>query len=137
VTADTFQEPADPVLDFLSARHAEASAVATAACHDDGRSAIWLLRDHPADTVMIRKGSGGSPVVYDEGSPSDEEAAHIALWCPKRALAVVEAGRALVAAYERSVRAVGVGLSQDLRRPLLAHAAIWNDHPDYAAAAAS
>jgi len=54
-----------------------------------------------------------------------------------RILRDIEAGRAILLAYERSGRAIGAGLSKDIRALLVARAAIWQDHPGYAAAVAS
>jgi len=45
----------------------------------------------------------------------------------------IAADRALLRAYEASVRSVGEGLSRSLRQLVLWRAAVWNDHPDYQA----
>jgi hypothetical protein len=119
MTDDAYQEPPDPVLDFLSARHAEDEAAAKAA-------GGFLDSGGPAELAADMRSFQWRGATLAEAA-----IAHIARNAPARALRRVEAGRALVAAYERSVRAVGVGLSQDLRRPLLAHAAIWSDFPGY------
>jgi hypothetical protein len=120
MTDDAYQEPPDPVLDFIAERHSEEEAAARESYYEGQR---WITEEEgvyrwPADEL-----------VHMADRKSD--ARFIARNDPARALRRVEAGRALVAAYERSVRAVGVGLSQDLRRPLLAHAAIWSDDPGY------
>lgn len=69
-----------------------------------------------------------------------EAAAKAARWSyshsvaePDRALREVEFGRAVVASYQRSVAMVGEYLSVPDRRLVEAQAAIWSDHPDYAA----
>lgn len=46
---------------------------------------------------------------------------------------MIDALRAVVEAYEKSVRMVGEGLSVSYRRLVQAVAAIWSDHPDYRA----
>jgi Family of unknown function (DUF6221) len=134
MTTDAFREPRDPLLVFIAARHAEDEAAATAATPGP-----WEFEgDDPTDDEVFTVHDGehgdlvGESVAFTRGGGRQvANGAHIARNDPARALRRVEAGRALVAAYERSVRAVGPGLSQDLRRPLLAHAAIWDDHPDH------
>jgi len=56
---------------------------------------------------------------------------------PHRVLREVAAKRALVAAYEASMRSVGPGLSVSLLRLVQAAAEVWIDHPDYAALTAA
>jgi Family of unknown function (DUF6221) len=51
-----------------------------------------------------------------------------------RALREVGFRRAVLAAYEASVRSLGEGLSAVERRMCLHLAAIWSDHPDYSPA---
>lgn len=43
----------------------------------------------------------------------------------------IAADRALLRAYEASVRSVGEGLSRTLRELVLWRAAVWADHADY------
>lgn len=52
---------------------------------------------------------------------------------PDRWLREVVAKRALLDAYEASVRRVGPGLSRDYLRLVAHQATAWNDHPDYLA----
>jgi len=125
---------------FLTARLEEDEAAARAACGNDWRpgGAAWILRGHPSETQMIRT-DAGLTVVYDEGSPSEDEAAHIARHDPARVLREVKAHHALVGAYsavalnfarvdetccEYSTRTALEGACTGL-------AAIWEDHPDY------
>ena len=82
----------DPVA-WLRAQVEARKAVALAS---DGQTGIWLLRDHPSESVMIRD-QGGLPVVYDEGSPSEAEAAHIAANDPRDVIARCEAELAIIA----------------------------------------
>lgn len=66
-----------------------------------------------------------------------EDAEHIVRYDPARALRQVAATRALLAAYEASVRSLGPGLSVSLLRLVQAAAEVWRDHPAYAALAAA
>ncbi|HYS35674.1 MAG TPA: DUF6221 family protein [Pseudonocardiaceae bacterium] len=42
----------------------------------------WWAADHPADSWAVASDDG--PVVYNEGAPTEPEAAHIARWDPAR-----------------------------------------------------
>jgi hypothetical protein len=88
--AATVPDP-DEAVAWLRRQIEADKATALDACDRDGRQGIWLLRDHPSDSVMVREGNGGSPVVYDEGAPSDAEAAHIARHDPRDKIADCEA----------------------------------------------
>lgn len=90
----------------------------------------------------------GDPVVYDEGAPSVEEAAHIARHDPARVLREVEAKRKILALH--TIRYVGTWpvcahcrpvdpeFTDDLTsepwpcRTLRLLAQVYSDHPDYA-----
>jgi hypothetical protein len=50
---------------------------------------------------------------------------------PARVLREVAAVRAVLDAYQRSVRGLGEGLSVAYRRLVQAAAAVYSDHPDY------
>ena len=54
----------------------------------------WWAASHPADSWIIASDEG--PVVYNEGAPTEAEAAHIARWDPARVLAECEAKRRIV-----------------------------------------
>lgn len=85
----------------LAARLDEDEAVAQAACGNSDDPAVraaggrWALRDHPSNSAMIRD-ENGDVVVYNEGSPTDEEAFHIARHDPARVLRFVDAARAII-----------------------------------------
>lgn len=55
----------------------------------------WLRAEHPGETVVIFD-SKGEPVVYDEGWPSEAQAAHIAEHDPARVLREIDAKREIV-----------------------------------------
>ena len=74
---------------------AQVEARKAAACASDGQAGAWLLREHPSDHVMVRN-EAGLPVVYDEGTPSDTEAAHITLNDPQDTIARCEAELAIL-----------------------------------------
>lgn len=82
----------DALAEFNRARLDEDEAAAKAA-----GSGTWLLRSHPSESVVIHELGGGS-VVYDEGSPSEGEAAHITRQDPARILRDVQAKRDLITA---------------------------------------
>ena len=125
--------------EFLAARLDEDEAAAKAAAHgNDGR---WVLQGHPSESAIIWD-SNGSAVVYDEGSPTEAEAAHIALHDPNRELREVEAGRTILAAYGavlRDCESVGdparrprlYGEHDGLHMAVTHLAAVYSDHPDY------
>lgn len=55
----------------------------------------WSVQQHPSETVAVYD-SHGSAVVYDEGAPTEEQAAHIARHDPARVLRAVEAKRKII-----------------------------------------
>jgi hypothetical protein len=55
----------------------------------------WRKQEHPSDTVAIYD-SKGEPVVYDEGSPSEEQQAHIVRNSPAAVLRRIAADRSLL-----------------------------------------
>jgi len=55
----------------------------------------WWAASHPADSWIIASDEG-PVVVYNEGAPTEAEAAHIARWDPVRVLAECEAKRRIV-----------------------------------------
>jgi hypothetical protein len=80
--------------EFLLARIAEDEAMATAAV--DGGGLNWTVQYGGCRI----EDDLGSVVVYDEGSPTEDEAAHIARWDPARVLAECEAKRRIVKLHE-------------------------------------
>ena len=81
----------DTLAEFNHARLAEDEATAQAA-----GGVTWVLRSHPSEHVIIRD-VGGSTVVWDEGEPSDEEAAHIVRHDPASTLRESATMRELIA----------------------------------------
>ena len=87
------------ITEFLLARIAEREEAARAASHAGPR---WKTPTVHGPIVAIDNDTewGGDPVVYDEGSPSEDQAAHIALNDPAHVLAECEAKRRIVARHE-------------------------------------
>ncbi len=61
----------------------------------DTSAGCWHTGSHSHDSSRVEDGTGNI-VVYDEGSPSEEEAAHIAGHDPASALAQVAADRKIL-----------------------------------------
>jgi hypothetical protein len=59
----------------------------------------WKPSSHPSGSSVVDD-AAGDPLIYNEGSPSLDEARHIARHDPARVLREVEAMRAILAAYE-------------------------------------
>lgn len=59
----------------------------------------WRREEHPSDTVAIYDSKGG-PVVYDEGSPTEAQQAHIVRHGPAAVLRRIAADRELLAECE-------------------------------------
>jgi hypothetical protein len=125
----------DPLADFSGmvkfcrARCGEDEVTAETA-GGDGPQGRWEQVDPESCPGRIDCDSG-YVVTYDEGSPDDGQAPHIARHDPARVLREVAAKRAVLDSYEASVRSVGPGLSRSQLRPVAAQAAIWSDHPGY------
>lgn len=91
--------------DFLAARYDETEEVARAATHPerdtaDQPGANWHAGANGYDGGSVEHdGKCYAPVVYDKGSPSDEQARHIALHDPASALLDLEAKRRLLALH--------------------------------------
>jgi hypothetical protein len=62
----------------------------------------WVLEGHGGSSALIRD-EYGNVVVYDEGSPADEEAAHIAANDPRDTIARCEAELAILDEHEPRV----------------------------------
>ena len=82
----------DDLIAFLNARLDEDAETATAAAGGDPN---WTANPDDRGSAIIRDGGGGV-VVYDEGSPSLDEALHIARHNPARVLAEVDAKRRIL-----------------------------------------
>lgn len=117
----------DDLTAFIDARLDEDEAAAIAAGDGAAESARWRTREHPSDSGIVRDGQG-AVVIYDEGVPSDEDAAHIARHDPDRALRDVAAKRAILALYDNPE---GYAYSVALERVVVQLATAWSDHPDY------
>lgn len=89
------------LLAFYSARLDEAEALARAAGKgDDPKGLAW--RQYDADRAPGKIIDGhGCIIVYDEGSPTYHEAAHIAAVDPKHRLADIALKRAILAEHAR------------------------------------
>lgn len=116
---------------FWRARLDEDEAVAKAA----QSPSPWKAATHEADTWIVVDATG-EPLIYDEGTPSLEEAAHIALHDPARALRAVKADRDLIAAYQQAAAASPASgwesdYTQTLELAVRIRVAEWSDHPDY------
>lgn len=124
----------DPLLAFILARLGDEERYADVA--QSQRPAPWQHQEHTGVASAARDLSDctGNLIAVVHGSYiADYLVRHDAA----RALREAEADRAILSAYERSVQAAAADLSQALRELLLARAAVWQDHPDYTAAAAS
>jgi hypothetical protein len=132
-------------IDFLRARLDEDEAAARAAADTgDGR---WTRDDPPWSTPgRINDGSRDRVIVYNEGAPDADEAAHIARHDPARVLAEVEAKRRVLARHRIEPgrwghACVGCGTAGDPADPVTEDindcpelrdmATVYADHPDY------
>lgn len=126
--------------DFLAERYAEDEYVAQMAAEDASAGANWHAEatcNHSGHAGV--KGENGEIIVYDEGSPTDCEARHIARHDPARVLREVEAGRKILAEYDAALdrkrqHPGDVASSADLLailRIVKVLAGVWSDHPDY------
>jgi hypothetical protein len=101
--------------------HSRLVAFVTARLDEDERTAdgLFFAAKHP----------DRRPSFFACGGPAAE--AYWEHFGPARAVRQVEAARAVLTAYEMSVRMLGEGLSRDKLMLVRAHAVIWEDHPDY------
>ena len=118
---------------FLTARLDEDEAVATLAAREGG---TWTQDDPVRRPGAIS--SPGGPVVYDEGSPDENQAPHIARHDPARVLREVKAKRQAVrrcAARMDEMDMYPNGLVSPravlARQVLMDMGAVYSDHPDY------
>ena len=126
------------LIEFLRARLDEDERVARAAvergmsvweAHEQGRVAMVSLPD-------------GDALIYDEGSPNDDQARHIARWDPARVLAEVQAKRRIVDEVAPEMETIEWVRDQEFaassdpteyqsRKLLGLLATSYADHPDY------
>ena len=121
---------------FVTARLDEYEAAAKAA----QAPSPWKAAGHESDSWIVTDATG-EPLIYDEGTPSLEEAAHIARHDPGRTLRRIKGARMILARYEDCLARMEdpdypAGVARDQAReyedfvfPELA--AEWSDHPDY------
>jgi hypothetical protein len=114
------------LVEFLLARVAEDEEEARRASMEGANwrattkyGSVWS-DDPEADPAM--------PVVYDEGRPLTEQAAHIARWDPARVLAECRAWRAVIELHRLHSPPYVRGSCPTL----LALAQLFKDHPDFA-----
>lgn len=124
---------------FLAARYDEDEGAARLAAREGG---TWTQDDPSRYPGSIS--SLGGQVVYDEGSPDEHQAAHIARHDPARVLRQVEAGRKRLAEHaeyppgkcQRCITDRGAW-QEDWHeddypcRTLRIDAEVFADHPDY------
>jgi hypothetical protein len=117
------ERPVNDLIEFLRARLDEDERSARAAiergmsvweAHEQGRVAMVSLPD-------------GDALIYDEGSPNDDQARHIARWDPARVLAEVQAKRRIVDEVVPEMETV----EYQSRKLLGLLATSYADHPDY------
>jgi hypothetical protein len=132
------------ITEFVKARLDEDEAAAKLAAREGG---TWKQDDpdrHPGAISSL-----GGPVVYDEGSPDENQAAHIVRHDPARGLREVAAKRARLAlmieataemdrllADEHAGRvdqAMAIGRARSATVAVKHDATVWSDHPDYRA----
>jgi hypothetical protein len=125
----------DDLVTFLNARLDEDEAAAKLAAREGG---AWK-QDDP-DRYPGAISSLGGPVVYDEGSPDEYQAAHIARHDPARVLREVAAKRAILGLSAKvrewtdsSAGATAGYAAAVVGDTLRALAVIWSDNPDYRA----
>lgn len=100
----------------------------------DDSSGEWRLREHEHDYHLITD-SDGCVVVYDEGSPTEEQAAHMVLNHPASVLADIASKRKTLADCERAASGpdhdygdTGPGLAEDVLMDLVS---AFEGRPDY------
>lgn len=89
------------IADFLRARLLERRALAEAACH--GGAGNWRQSDPGWVSILIQD-ENGDAVIYDEGSPSAEQAAHIVANDPETVIADCDAKLALVDLMDQTLK---------------------------------
>jgi hypothetical protein len=131
--AGKYGERVDDLIAFLSARLDEDEAAAKLAAREGG---TWTQDDperHPGSISSL-----GGQVVYDEGSPDEYQAPHIARHDPARVLREVEAMRAILAEAGRIAQSASMYPNQGNAAALIAMQTVLkilatgnSGHPDY------
>jgi hypothetical protein len=117
------------LVEFLEARLFEDEQKAWAAAEDQ---AEWRLHWVGGGYRQVNDPDGRVIVVPIGGSPSAEQAAHIAWHDPARILREVAAKRALMQEAAAVDRLLEIGAHERGHSPILiALAAVYSDHPDY------
>ncbi|WP_432185403.1 DUF6221 family protein [Streptomyces tendae] len=126
----------DDLVQFLRDRLDEDESIAREAAHYE--AGHWTTKDgYPvsvADELPEAADTFERVVVFDEGSPSEEQAAHIARHDPARVLTEVESKRQIVNWVDRSrafFRETNGTLTPAAYQVLGPLAAVYADHPDY------
>lgn len=119
------------ITEFLLDRIAEDEKVARAAA-EDGGGERWQISVVHSAMVQLDDGTewGGETVIYDEGRPGEEQAAHIARHDPARVLAECKAKREIV-----RLHATDADCREARNRhgceTLITLVAVFSDHPDF------
>jgi hypothetical protein len=131
----------DDLVQFLRARLDEDEQVARDACH--GGPAEWTTDDsYPVSVAGLPPGTDvfARAVAFDEGSPSESQAAHIARHDPARVLAEAEAKRMLLDSIVPTMNAFEDRIDEEWGTSegehasaafLRAWARVHRDHPDF------
>jgi hypothetical protein len=125
------------IVEFLRARlyaEAQVARVARGKC-----SGVWTQTDPDRAPGRIEDEVG--VIVYDEGSPSKDEGAHIALQDPQHTIAGIQAARKVLDMYEEAEVAVRPsdegeedyfdGVRLGLYVAVVALAGRYSSHPDF------
>jgi Family of unknown function (DUF6221) len=131
---------ADDLVTFLRARLDEDEARSAAAAGSG--TAEWRRALHPDTDTCAVEDATSVAVVYNEGSPSDAEADHIAANDPARVLRQVKAGRAILNLHRQLNESVwcatcdpggenGDGAAWYPCLTLRLMATAYSNHPDY------
>ena len=122
---------------FLKACIDEDEAIASAAGADEP-ARQWTGSDNGYPGSGCVRDGHGETIVYDEGTPSTEQALHIGRHDPARVLAEVAAKRAILAKYAPVAKNDGLGepeyacgWADGLGMAVRALAAAGSDHPGY------
>lgn len=129
----------DNLLRFLQDRLDEDGRIAREACH--GRTGSWVTNDtYPVSVSDVPAGASvfDKVVAFDEGSPSEAQAEHMARHDPARVLAEVEAKRQLLAKYQEVADndvdqpyEYAYGYANALGDAVCLMSLPYADHPDY------
>ena len=119
----------DGLIAFWTARLDEIEQAARAAGAGTPEGS-WSQADPDTRPGRIEDGTG-NVVTYDEGSPDDGQAPHIALNDPASALADVAADRALIELLGQAAREDDYDVSRVMREVASIRAARFSSHPEW------